>query len=54
MENGYFSNHDKMIYGRLVGKPIIHGAKNATKVLRSGNVVTINGEKGEIYKGGYS
>lgn len=46
------SDHDKMIYGKIVGKPIIQGAKSATSILHTGTVVTLNGENGEIHKGG--
>lgn len=52
IEKTFFSDHDKMIYRRFFAKPVIQGAKNATIILRSGNVVTVDGQKGEIYKGG--
>lgn len=39
-----FKNHFKI--------PAIEGAKNATKIFKNGNVVTVNGVSGEIYSGG--
>lgn len=51
-ESVSFTNHDKTVYRKFVGRPIIQGAKNATVILHTGNVVTLNGTKGEIYKGG--
>ncbi len=41
------------IVSREMGIPAVVGAKNATKVLKDGLVVTIDGTKGEIYKGGF-
>lgn len=43
---------DKMIYRSHVGKPTIEGAKNATKLLHNGHIITVNGNSGEIYQGG--
>jgi pyruvate,water dikinase len=40
------------IVSRELGIPAIVGTENATKVLKTGQVVTVNGAKGEIYKGG--
>ena len=34
--------------------PCIIDAKNATSILRNGQIVTVNSTKGEIYKGGFS
>lgn len=41
------------IVSREMGIPAVVGAKNATKILKEGLVVTIDGTKGEIYKGGF-
>lgn len=38
------------IMGRQLGKPTIVGAKNATKVLKHGMIVTVNGKRGEVNK----
>ncbi len=43
---------DKLHYRKIVKIPTIIGAKNATKLLQNGNVVTVNGSTGEIYAGG--
>ncbi len=40
------------IVSRELGIPAIVGASNATKLLKTGTIVTVNGVKGEIYKGG--
>lgn len=42
------------IVSRELGIPAVVGTQNATKILEAGNVVTVNGTKGEIYKGGFS
>ena len=41
------------IVSRELGIPAVVGTENATKKLKTGEVVTVNGLKGEIYKGGY-
>lgn len=41
------------IVSRELGIPAVVGTEKATKILKNGNVVTVNGEKGEIYKGGH-
>ncbi len=38
------------IMGRQLGKPTVIGTKNATKVLKHGMIVTVNGRRGEINK----
>ncbi|MGH7246043.1 MAG: putative PEP-binding protein, partial [Candidatus Levyibacteriota bacterium] len=40
------------IVSREIGIPAVVGSKNATTVLKDGMVVTVNGAKGEVYKGG--
>ncbi|MBI2028591.1 MAG: hypothetical protein HYT07_03190 [Candidatus Levybacteria bacterium] len=51
-ETASFTDHDKMIYGKIVGKPMIQGVIHATSALHTGSVVTLDGAKGEVYKGG--
>ncbi len=41
------------IVSRELGIPAVVGAEKATKVLKDGNIVTVNGIKGEVYKGGH-
>lgn len=41
------------IVSRELGIPAVVGAENATKILKTGMVVTVNGVKGEVYKGGH-
>lgn len=36
------------------GIPVIAGTKHGTKILKTGNIVTVNGTKGEVYKGGFA
>lgn len=43
---------DRMLYGKIIKAPTIIGAKNATKLLQNGNIITVNGITGEIYSGG--
>ncbi len=40
------------IVSRELGIPAIVGTKDATKKLRNGQVITVNGSKGTVYKGG--
>jgi pyruvate,water dikinase len=42
------------IVSRELGVPAIVGTQIATKILKTGNIVTVNGTKGEIYKGGFA
>lgn len=39
------------IWGRRLGKPTVIGTKNATKVLKHGMTVTVNGMRGEVNRG---
>ena len=41
------------IVSRELGIPAIVGTEKATKILKQGEVVTVNGTKGEVYKGGH-
>ncbi|MFH1187047.1 MAG: phosphoenolpyruvate synthase [Candidatus Levyibacteriota bacterium] len=41
------------IVSRELGIPAIVGTQEATKVLKTGTVVTVNGLKGEVYRGGH-
>lgn len=41
------------IVSRELGIPAVVGTENATKVLKTGQIITVNGIKGEIYKGGH-
>ncbi|MDP3988335.1 MAG: phosphoenolpyruvate synthase, partial [Candidatus Levybacteria bacterium] len=40
------------IVSRELGIPAVVGTKNATKILKTGVVITVNGKTGDIYKGG--
>ncbi len=40
------------IVSREIGIPAVVGTETATKSLRDGDVITVNGETGEIFKGG--
>lgn len=42
------------IVSRELGIPAVVGTQFATKKLKTGHVITVNGTKGEIYKGGFS
>ncbi|MBI5452956.1 phosphoenolpyruvate synthase, partial [Candidatus Gottesmanbacteria bacterium] len=50
-EKGGRTSHAAIV-SRELGIPAVVGTGNATKVLANGMVVTVNGGKGEIYKGG--
>lgn len=41
------------IVSRELGIPAIVGTQFATKQLKTGNIVTVNGSKGEVYQGGF-
>lgn len=43
---------DKTLYRKDFHIPTIIGTKNATKIFKNGNIVTVNGVSGEIYSGG--
>lgn len=42
------------IVSRELGIPAIVGTEVATKKIKTGNIITVNGTKGEVYKGGFS
>lgn len=50
-ERGGRTSHAAIV-SRELGIPSIVGAENAIKILKNGLVITVNGSKGEIYKGG--
>ncbi len=50
-ERGGRTSHAAIV-SRELGIPAVVGTANATKTLTNGLVVTVNGAKGEIYKGG--
>ncbi len=50
-ETGGRTSHAAIV-SRELGIPAVVGATGATKILKQGNIVTVNGGKGEIYKGG--
>ncbi len=52
-ERGGRTSHAAIV-SRELGLPAVVGAPNATKLIKSGNVITVNGAKGEVYKGGLS
>lgn len=41
------------IVSRELGIPAVVGTNDATKILKTGMVITVNGATGEVYKGGY-
>ena len=41
------------IVSRELGIPAVVGSEKATKVLKNGNTVTVDGTKGEVHKGGF-
>lgn len=40
------------IVSRELGIPAVVGSLKATKILKTGDVITVNGQKGEVYRGG--
>jgi len=40
------------IVSRELGVPCVVGTEKATKILKNGQIVTVNGTKGEVYEGG--
>jgi pyruvate,water dikinase len=42
------------IVSRELGVPAVVGTVKATKIIKTGNVITVNGTTGEIYKGGFA
>lgn len=50
-EKGGRTSHAAIV-SRELGIPAVVGAPDASKILKTGNVVTVNGSKGEVYKGG--
>lgn len=43
---------NKALFRKNFQIPTVEGARNATRIFRNGNVVTVNGVSGEIYPGG--
>ncbi|RJQ35710.1 phosphoenolpyruvate synthase [Candidatus Microgenomates bacterium] len=41
------------IVSRELGVPAVVGTTNATKLIKEGSIITVDGTKGEIYKGGF-
>lgn len=52
-ERGGRTSHAAIV-SRELGIAAVVGAPGATKLLKTGTVITVHGEKGEIYKGGFS
>ncbi|MBI3093148.1 MAG: phosphoenolpyruvate synthase, partial [Candidatus Levybacteria bacterium] len=52
-ERGGRTSHAAIV-SRELGIPAVVGANNATKVLKAGMVITVNGGEGKIYKGGHA
>lgn len=50
-ERGGRTSHAAIV-SRELGVPAVVGAATATKTLKTGQVVTVDGAKGEVYKGG--
>lgn len=50
-ESGGRTSHAAIV-SRELGIPAVVGTKGALKIIRSGMVVTVNGQTGEIFKGG--
>ncbi len=42
------------IVSRELGIPSVVGAMDATKKIKTGDLITVNGTKGEVYKGGFT
>jgi pyruvate kinase len=49
-EHGGLTSHGAIV-GLNLGKPTIVGVKDATKLLKNGDIVTVDSETGQIYKG---
>lgn len=43
---------EKVLYRKYFQIPTIENVKNAAKVFQNGNIITVNGTNGEIYRGG--
>lgn len=50
-DQGGMTSHAAIV-SREMGTPAVVGTKNATTTLKEGDVVTVNGESGHIFKGG--
>ncbi len=51
-EKGGRTSHAAIV-SRELGIPAVVGTETATKILKTGEVITVNGAKGEIYKGSF-
>lgn len=51
-EKGGRTSHAAIV-SRELGIPAVVGAEGATKILKSGDTVTVNGKEGLVYKGGF-
>lgn len=52
-DTGGRSSHAALL-AQALGVPAVVGTENGTTVLKDGAVITVNGSKGEIYKGAYT
>ena len=52
-ENGNLSGH-AAIMGMMLSKPTIVGAVSATSILKTGDIITLNGKTGVVVKGSAS
>ena len=50
VEEGGFTSHAAIV-GLHLDIPTIIGAKNATTLLKDGDIVTVDSETGSVYKG---
>jgi phosphoenolpyruvate synthase/pyruvate phosphate dikinase len=44
---------DLAFYKKIVRIPTVEGVKNADKIIKNGNVITVNGVTGEVYPGAF-
>lgn len=52
VDSSLINPRDKALYRRNIQIPTVEGTKNAAKIIKNGNVITVNGISGEIYSGG--
>ena len=50
VEEGGFTSHAAIV-GLHLDVPTIIGVKNATSILKDGDIITVDSESGNIYKG---
>lgn len=51
VEEGGLTSHAKAVVGINLGIPVIVGAKDATSLVKDGEIITVDSRQGVVYNG---